>query len=370
MYRTLIVEPHEFSIKTLLSLPIWCDINDTNHKEGFVCSKVASNGPEALELIKSEEFDLVLTEVNLPIFDGLQLLKQIHKDNQPPLVVFISDIVSFSYAREGFIYGAFDYLPKPVNQEAMESLFKRASAELAKYKHNQVSNAIYESSHPYFAPEKVGNIINGVTHQKVEVLDEFYDMLNKLYHDNENVQQPDLIANKLYTTVIDGIYERNDWLSLYLPQDFHRQIDYLVLNDINDYISYYQRKLTYIYNLIGQLNPLFQDETLSRVYLYILRNPEDDLKLTSVAGKFYLNHTYLSNLFSKKSSIRYSQLVTIVKLKRAEYLINYTSIPLVDIAEQLGYKDFHYFTKLYKKIIGKAPSDYIRDENDGFNYSI
>jgi two-component system response regulator YesN len=370
MYRTLIVEPQEFSIKTLLSLPIWSSAEDTDYTDGFVCSKVASNGQEALELIKSEKFDLVLTEVNLPIFDGLQLLKKIHKDNQPPLVVFISDIVSFSYAREGFIYGAFDYLPKPVNKETMESLFRRASVELAKYKHNQVSNAIYESSHPYFAPEKIDNIINGVTHQKAEVLDEFYDMLNKLYHDNINVPQPDLIANKLYTTVIDGIYERNDWLSLYLPQDFHRQIDYLVLNDINDYISYYQRKLTHLYELIGQLNPLFQDETLSRVYLYILNNPEDDLKLTSIAGKFYLNHTYLSNLFSKKSSIRYSQLVTIVKLKRAEYLINYTSIPLVDIAEQLGYKDFHYFTRLYKKIIGKAPSDYIRDENDGFNYSI
>jgi two-component system response regulator YesN len=370
MYRTLIVEPQEFSRNTLLHLPIWGDIEDTDNKDGFVCSKVASNGQEALELAKSEKFDLILTEINLPFCDGLQLLKQIHKDNQPPLVVFISDIISFSYAREGFIYGAFDYLPKPVNREAMEALFKRAADELVKYKKRSRTEVTAGHQPPYFSPAKIGNIINGVTHQRREVLDEFYDMLDKLYHDSANVQQPDLIANRLYTNVIEGIYEKNDWLSLYLPQDFHRQIDYLVLHDINDYISYYQRKLTYLYDLIGQLNPMFQDETLAKVYLYILKNPEDDLKLTSVAGKFYLNHTYLSNLFSRKSNERYSQLVALVKLKRAEYLINYTSLPLVDIAEQLGYKDFHYFTRLYKKIIGKAPSDYIRDENDGFNYSI
>jgi two-component system response regulator YesN len=102
----------------------------------------------------------------------------------------------------------------------------------------------------------------------------------------------------------------------------------------------------------------------------MLNNPEDDLKLTAIASKFYLNHTYLSNLFSQKSDIHYSQLVTLVKLKRAEYLIRYTSEPLIDIAEQLGYKDYQYFCRLYKNTIGKSPNDYVRGDGDWNNYSI
>jgi two-component system response regulator YesN len=102
----------------------------------------------------------------------------------------------------------------------------------------------------------------------------------------------------------------------------------------------------------------------------MLNNPENDLKLTSVAAKFFVNHTYLSNLFSQKSDIHYSQIVTLVKLKRAEYLIKYTSMPLMDISEQLGYRDYQYFCRLYKNTIGKSPIDYVRVPEDGNNYSI
>jgi two-component system response regulator YesN len=288
----------------------------------------------------------------------LQLLKKIHKDNQPPLVVFISDIISFSYAREGFIYGAFDYLPKPVDSQTMEVLFARAAKELRK--HEQL----------YFSHDRIENIVNGVVHQKSGVVDEFCEMISTLYNESNGINQPDFIANKLYTCVINGVYGLNDWLSLYLPRDFHRQCDYVVLKDLDDYIEYYRRNLTVLYELIGELYPRFNDETLNKIYLYMLNNPEDDLKLTSVAARFYLNHTYLSNLFSQKSDIHYSQLVTLVKLRRAEYLIKYTSTELMDIAEQLGYKDYQYFCRLYKNTIGKSPNDYVRGECDWNNYSI
>lgn len=365
MYHTLIVEPQEASLKTLLNLPVW-----DKEPNGFVCSKIAANGKEALELINTEKFDLILTEINLSVCDGLQLLKQIHKEYQPPLVVFISDIISFSYAREGFIYGAFDYLPKPVDKEEIQALFKRASTELEKYAQRAQQKKSISEYHPYFTKEEVDKIINGVIHQTVSVLDEFHNVITALYHAPKHNHPPDMLVNKLYTYIIDGIYAHKDWLPLYLPLAFHKQPDYLILNTPEDYTAYYVRRLTYLYDFICQLNPIFHDETLTKVSLYVLYHPDEDLKLTSVANKFYLNHTYLSNLFSKKSNIRYSQLVTIIKLRRAEYLINYTDIPIIDIAYQLGYTDFHYFTRLFKKIIGKAPSDYVRNNCDHFNYLI
>ena len=100
------------------------------------------------------------------------------------------------------------------------------------------------------------------------------------------------------------------------------------------------------------------------------KHPEDDLSLTTIAGKFFMNHTYLSSLFSRKSDLRYSQLVTMVKMKRAEHLINYTTLSLEDIALQLGYKDFRYFLNIFKKTIGKSASEYIRNEYEYSNYSL
>ncbi|MBB2182676.1 response regulator [Lachnospiraceae bacterium MD1] len=366
MYKVLIVEPQEFALKALLNLPIWGIGED-----GFVCTETATNGEEALTLLQTKEFDLVLTEINLSIFDGLQLLKQVYKDNEPPLIVFISDIVSFTYAREGFIYGAFDYLPKPLNRETMLALFQRATEKLEKQKkHLSIRSDASMEHRTFLAKGQIQALINRFTHKDETVPEMFRNMMMTIYHSKTSSQPSDILANKLFVTITVGIFEKHDWLPLYLPQNFHKQFDYPVLHDSNDFIEYYMRKFTCLFQLFCQLNPDFQDETLIKIHQYILQHPEEDLKLTMIASKFYMNHSYLSNLFSKKSSIHYSQLVTIVKMKRAEYLLNYTVLPVIDIAYRLGYKDIHYFTQIYKKTIGKSPTEYNREAYYYSEYTI
>lgn len=360
MYKTLIVDPQDFSRHALQSLPVW-DATET----GFVCTQTVSNGLEALELIKIEHFDLVLTEINLPMYDGLQLLKQIQKESHPPLVVFISDIVTFSYARESFIYGVFDYLPKPVNREQILNLFARASAEI-KARRKKTQSTSDNDFQSYFSSEKIIWYINGASYAK-EAIASFESSLSQLYSDTSQYHAADILAGKLFHQIITGIFDKYDWLINYIPQDFYKQIDYLTLHDSNDFIKYYSRKLCQVYDLVFLLQPKLQDETLLKINLYILRNPEADLKLTTIAQKFYVNSSYLSTQFSRKSNQGYSQLVTNVKMKRAEYLLNYTSIPVTDIAVLLGYKDLNYFSKLFKKQIGKSPSEFIHDE---YNYFI
>ena len=73
--------------------------------------------------------------------------------------------------------------------------------------------------------------------------------------------------------------------------------------------------------------------------------------------QFYLNHTYLSNLFSTNSPVRYSQLVALIKMHRADCLINYHQQSAEDAAVLMGYKDFRHFVKLFKSVMGKHPSN-------------
>lgn len=367
MYKVLIVEPQEFSLNALLNLPVWNTEKDG--REGFSCLMTARNGQEALELIQTHNFDLILTEINLAVCDGLQLLKQIHRNNQPPLVVFISDIVTFAYAREGFIYGAFDYLPKPVSRHDIEELFVRTADELEKMKKQRYSTDSHQNYR--FSPTQINKVVNDFCHRNKKVIQSFQSLLHSLYDTPRKLPlNPDLMANKLFSSVVTEIYTQNNWLSLYIPQSFHEQLDYLELHNSDDYIAFYLRKFTYLFEQYCQLCPDFQDETIVKIHTYILSHPEEDLKLTTVANRFYLNHTYLSNLFSRKSHLRYSQLVTLAKMKRAEYLINFTDCPLIDISFQLGYKDFHYFLRLFKKTIGRSAAEYLRSEGDYNNYSI
>lgn len=367
MYKVLIVEPQEFSLAALLNLPVWK--KETDGHEGFECVDVASNGRDALELIRNQHYDLILTEINLTLCDGLQLLKQIHINNQPPLFVFISDIVTFSYAREGFIYGAFDYLPKPVSQQDMDNLFSRAANELERIKKQQFS--ILSLTNVHFNAEQINRLLDSFDRRNQKVISNLQIIIRSLYNSpGKKDKHPDLLANKLYMSLVEGIYARHGWIHFYIPRSFHEQIDYLELSNPDDFADFYVRKFTFLFEKYCVLNPKFEDKTLAKIHTYLLENPEEDLKLTTIADQFYLNHTYLSNLFSKKSPLRYSQLVSLVKMHRAEFLINYTDMSFEDIASQLRYKDFHYFLKLFKDIMGKSVNDYIRIDDSFDNYTI
>jgi len=366
MYKVLIVEPQEFALKALLNLPVW-----GKGPDGFVCTDTATNGEEALTLLKTKKYDLVLTEINLSIYDGLQLLKLIHRENEEPLFVFVSDIVSFSYARESFIYGAFDYLPKPVSKENMQALFERAAERLKRQKRLQASASTLSTEfNSLLTKGQIAKLLSKFSRKDETVLEMFRKVMISLCKSSVLAQSHDILLSRLFAVIVEAIFSKHEWLFLYISQNFHKRLDYLVLHDTNNYVDYYQRKFTGLFQLYCQLNPDFKDETLKKIHLYILQHPEEDLKLTSIAKKFYINHSYLSNLFSKKSSIRYSKLITLVKLKRAEYLLTYTDLPIIDIAYKLGYKDVNYFNQIFKKVIGKSPSDYDREENSFYDYII
>lgn len=69
------------------------------------------NGRRALDLLRHEHYDLTITEINVPLLDGLQLIRHINREQLCPLVAVLSDTCNFQYVRECILYGAFDYVP-------------------------------------------------------------------------------------------------------------------------------------------------------------------------------------------------------------------------------------------------------------------
>ncbi|MEW6374544.1 MAG: ATP-binding protein [Thermodesulfobacteriota bacterium] len=81
--------------------------------------ELAENGEEALKKIKSEQFDLVLTDLKMPKIDGLQLVSEISKFNPDILTVMMTGHGTIDSALEAMKCGASDYLTKPLNLDEM-----------------------------------------------------------------------------------------------------------------------------------------------------------------------------------------------------------------------------------------------------------
>jgi DNA-binding NtrC family response regulator len=83
-------------------------------------------GEEALERLKEEHFDLVLTDMRLPGIDGLKVLEGVREGAPETAVVVITAYGSISGAVQAMKQGAFDYLSKPFTADAVELVTRKA----------------------------------------------------------------------------------------------------------------------------------------------------------------------------------------------------------------------------------------------------
>jgi len=94
-------------------------------KEGYQTA-VAENGLRALDALKKNEFDLVLTDLKMDQMDGLQLLERIKSDSPDTEVVIITGYATVSSAVDAMQRGAYHYIAKPFNLNELRILVKKA----------------------------------------------------------------------------------------------------------------------------------------------------------------------------------------------------------------------------------------------------
>lgn len=116
MYRAIVVDDEPIVRRGLISLipkldPEWSVVGE------------AKNGHEALELVKREMPDLVITDIRMPRMNGLDLLSALKE--YPVHVVILSGYGFFEYAQTAIKFGAFDYLLKPVKPPEIMNLLQR-----------------------------------------------------------------------------------------------------------------------------------------------------------------------------------------------------------------------------------------------------
>ncbi len=89
-------------------------------------TEVASNGKEALGLINNFNPDLVLLDLHLPDYHGLQLLKEIKSISPSVQVIIITAFGSIEQAVQAIRDGAYDFITKPVNYDNLQKIIENA----------------------------------------------------------------------------------------------------------------------------------------------------------------------------------------------------------------------------------------------------
>ncbi|WP_052339364.1 response regulator [Gorillibacterium massiliense] len=91
---------------------------------------LARNGKQALEMAELKLPDLVLTDIRMPVMDGVALLEELRARAIPCEIIMLTGYQDFEYMRSGIQYAVKDYLLKPINYEELEKTVSRVALEI------------------------------------------------------------------------------------------------------------------------------------------------------------------------------------------------------------------------------------------------
>ena len=127
-------------------------------------------------------------------------------------------------------------------------------------------------------------------------------------------------------------------------------------------IDEYKAWILNIYNIaINELSIIkgtSHNVLMMKAAVYIKINFNKDLTVDEIAKHIQKNPNYFSHLFKKEFGVSFCEYLNKIRISEAKNLFNSTNLLAYEIADKVGFKDYKYFTQVFKKLEGYAPSKF------------
>ncbi|NOV00976.1 response regulator transcription factor [Paenibacillus planticolens] len=209
MFRVFIVDDEPFIIEGLYDIIDWAEA-------GLEIVGHASNGQKALDALKETSVDILLTDISMPVMNGLTLIREARTVHPGLLFIVLSGFDDFSYLKEGMMLGIENYLLKPINIKELKATLNNAVEKLNTFKETRLVQAYSKQV------LKDNTLHRWLTHQIAPL--EFYERAELL---GINLDRAYMVASVLRTESdasetfesISTRVESCDWLTSFFDLD-------------------------------------------------------------------------------------------------------------------------------------------------------
>lgn len=405
MLKAIIVDDEQITRKGLMNFINW-------HAFGVEIVGEAEDGVEGLELVKSTKPDIALCDVRMPRMDGIRLAQYIKELLPSCKIIFLSGYSEVEYLKSAIRVNAVDYLEKPMNIAEFQKLItktveicheERKNAEEKKemlfkiersipYLKSKIATSLIESKEGFMDsiledfkllqtdfPLDSQYVCCVITSEGLDEKKDLLDMVDKinlksslLYlaakHKQEYIIVFSIQGKDEVTRIIefcqDIITRANDLLGMSLVigmGDIAKDLYEVkrAYEEATEYLKYpYFKGINTVltYEKMAQINA--EKAVVKDIINYIKRNYNKEISINSIANEVYLSPTYLCLLFKNETGETINTYLTKVRIEKSKRLLKDRRLKLYDVANQVGYNDSNYFTKVFKKAEGCTPSEY------------
>lgn len=136
-------------------------------------------------------------------------------------------------------------------------------------------------------------------------------------------------------------------------------------NNVEEYFEYFCREIKILLNINHRNIQIYSgNKVISDIISYIKDNYRENITLYNLSEKFNINQSYLSQLFKNETGINFVNYLTNYKISKACSLLSQTDMTVNEIAQEVGYDDYLYFRKVFKKVNNMTPTEYREQKNE------
>lgn len=344
---------------------------------GMSVSACLTDGNSAVEYLWSYPVDILITDIDLPGMDGLELAEYCHEYELGCAVIIVSDVKDFDIAIRALQCGVLNYLPKPVQfpqlAEALEAarskvhisrLYLRVHASSRYWDLGNAIRATFRSgASPALWKERISSLLTApghllrVTHQ--EPISETRDFAFGTYHN--------LLSLLLPKTVVISLWpEKSRELYLLIPKQDSRRRTVESLNTWFDHIIEHKVTLT-MEGTIESVEELIalaaktqnRNKTIEAACVYIQNHLSEPLTREFLAEKVFVSPSYFGRLFKNATGMCFNDYLTELRIDHAKACLA-QNMPIKEIAAATGFRNVKYFSEMFYKKTGYMPSEYRR----------
>ena len=310
----------------------------------------AADGELAWKEIREKRPEIVITDIRMPFMDGLELSRLIRSEFPQTEIVVLSGHEEFEYAKECIRIGVSEYLLKPISREDLLAKVNVIADKIREKREQQVIGEV-ETGQPdrerlseflrFGSPEDVDGFIDGMLEASGD------GMQSRMFR--QYIMMDTYFTTVAYLDEIGVEKEKQDAL----------KVDMAVLENYDDTIRCMKNLLRAACELRGGVRNSRHSEIVDKVIRYVEEHYQDEeLSLNQVADHVSFSANNLSTVFHQEYGQSFVKYLTDFRMNKAKKLLREKGMRSSDVCYEVGYKDPHYFSSIFKKTQGMTPTQY------------
>lgn len=374
MIKVLVVDDDKLVRKGIVSAMPWADFNMQVVGE-------AANGEKALEFIRSQEVELLLTDLAMPVMSGIELMREVRREYPHIHIVILTLHQDFEYIQEALRQGAVDYIAKvQLEEERFEEVLGRIRNRIQEKEGERIRGHAEEGDR-FYEQRTASSLQDGSRARAPAAASGQVDEDTQITRLKEQWSSPEWIHSEPVFTRITGelkelrlskaklhglLYWMTDvWnrlfgvgggLKLHMPEFDDWQDVEAWLRQVRESVRLMTGK--------GALAPEVADCVLRGVKA-IHEQLDQPITAADIALGVNMSRSYFSQCFKEITGKTFNEYVRQVRLEKAKEYLLHSVKTIAWIAENTGYMDEKYFSRSFREQTGHLPSEYRRIHGKG-----